>query len=41
LTREELKTWEDSDLIYVAKSIRARKQELEVELRRRGYHFIW
>jgi hypothetical protein len=41
LTREELKTWKDSDLLYVAKSIRARKQELEIELRKRGYRFVW
>jgi hypothetical protein len=41
LTREELKTWKDSDLLDVAKSVRARKQELEIELRKRGYHFIW
>ena len=32
LTREELKTWQDSDVISFAKMVRARKQELEFEL---------
>jgi hypothetical protein len=41
LTREQLKTWQDSDVINFAKMVRARKQELEFELRRRGYHFSW
>jgi hypothetical protein len=41
LTREELKTWQDSDVTHFAKMVRARKQELESELRRRGHHFPW
>jgi len=40
LTQEELQTWEDSKVLKVAKSIRARKQEVEIELRKRGYHFV-
>jgi len=41
LTREELKTWQDSDVTNFAKMVRARKQELEIELRRRGFYFSW
>jgi hypothetical protein len=41
LTREELKSWQDSDVLSVAKMVRARKQELEIELRKRGYYLVW
>ena len=41
LTREELRAWQDSDVMHFAKIVRGRKQELEFELRRRGYHFSW
>ena len=41
LSREELKQWTDSDVISAAKQVRARKHELESELRRRGYYFRW
>jgi hypothetical protein len=41
LTPKELKTWQDTDVLNYAKKVRARKQEMELELRRRGYYFIW
>jgi hypothetical protein len=41
LTRDELKAWHDSDVLHFARLIRARKEELDFELGRRGYHFRW
>jgi len=41
LTPEELSKWIDSDVLDIARLIRARKQEIEFELRRRGYYFQW
>jgi len=41
LTPAELRQWTDSDVLTLAKRIRSRKQELEFELRRRGYYFRW
>ena len=41
LTRDELKTWQDNDVLMFAKMIRARKQELEAEIRRRGFYLSW
>jgi hypothetical protein len=41
LTPKELKTWQDADVVNFAKKVRARKQELELELRRRGYYLSW
>jgi len=41
LTPGELNQWTDSDVLALAKVIRARQQELEFELRRRGYRFSW
>jgi len=41
LTPEDLRQWTDADVLTVAKQVRARKQELESELRRRGYYFRW
>jgi hypothetical protein len=41
LTPEELKALCDPEVLDLAKLVRARKQELEVELIRRGYHFRW
>ena len=35
----DLMYWQDSDLLSLAKIIRARREELEIELRRRGYRF--
>jgi hypothetical protein len=37
----ELKEWNDADVLWFARLVRARKQELESELKRRGYHFVW
>jgi hypothetical protein len=41
LTPQELKVLCDAAVLDLAKSIRARKEELQVELERRGYHFRW
>jgi len=41
LTPEDLKLWTDSDVLTLAKQIRSRKQELDFELRKRGYFFQW
>ena len=42
LTPKELKLWNDSDLLAAARQVRSRKQELEGELKRRGFHlFRW
>ena len=41
LIPEELKAWSDAEVLDLAKLIRARKQELELELVRRGYYFRW
>ena len=41
LTPARLKRWQDDELLSAAKTIRARKQELDSELRRRGYYFSW
>ena len=41
LTPADLKVIIDSDVLRFAKLVRGRKQELEAELRRRGYHFVW
>ena len=40
-TRDELKSWQDGEVLNVAKTVRARKQELEMELRKRGFYFVW
>jgi len=40
-TPAELKGWIDADVLDLARIIRARKQELEFELRKRGYYFRW
>ena len=37
LTREELRTWSDQELVSIAKKVRARVQEIGPELKRRGY----
>jgi hypothetical protein len=36
-----LKLWGDSELLSFAKKLRARTQEIDAELRRRGYYFKW
>jgi len=41
LTPEELKALCDAEVLDLAKLVRARKQELEFELVKRGYHFRW
>lgn len=41
ITPEEFKAWTDVEVLEMAKLIRARQQELESELRRRGYYFRW
>ena|SRR5579862_6124372 len=41
LTPGELRKWTDSDLLGVSKRVKARREELDFELRRRGYFFKW
>jgi len=41
LAPTELKGWVDSDLLRVANLVRGRKQEIESELKRRGFHYVW
>jgi hypothetical protein len=41
LTPSELRSWTDSEVLCAAKLVRARKEELDLELRRRGYLFRW
>jgi hypothetical protein len=41
LTPGELKGWSDASLVDSAKLVRARKQELDSELRKRGYFLKW
>ncbi|HXQ91791.1 MAG TPA: hypothetical protein VN739_02200 [Nitrososphaerales archaeon] len=41
LSPDKLKGWTDSEVVTFAKLIRARKEELEIELRKRDYYFRW
>ena len=41
LTPGELRKWSDSDLLNASKRVKSRKEELDFELRRRGYFFKW
>ncbi len=41
LTPAELRSWTEADLLHAAKLVRGRKDELDHELRRRGYVFRW
>jgi hypothetical protein len=41
LTPLELKAWKESEVLSAARLVRARKDELEMELKRRGYFFRW
>jgi len=41
LSPDKLKRWTDSEVVTFAKLIRARKEELEIELRKRDYYFRW
>jgi hypothetical protein len=41
LTPKELRSWIYEDVLDFARIIRARKQEIEFELRKRGYYFRW
>jgi L-rhamnose isomerase len=37
----ELMKWSDSSLLAISKLLRSRRQELDFELRRRGFYFDW
>jgi hypothetical protein len=41
LTPQELVSWSESSLLDAAKLIRSRKDELDAELRRRGFFIKW
>jgi hypothetical protein len=41
LTPTVLKEWTDNEVLTFAKLVRARRQEIEHELRKRGYFFEW
>jgi hypothetical protein len=41
LSPSKLNGWDEEELLRMAKLIRARKEELDSELRRRGYLFRW
>jgi|SRR5579862_8732087 len=41
LTPAELRNWSEARLLQASKLIRSRKEELEAELRKRGYFFRW
>jgi len=41
LSPKELEVLTDESVLHMARLIRARKEELEFDLRRRGYHFRW
>jgi hypothetical protein len=41
LSPTKLRGWADTDLLHFAKLVRGRKQELESELKKRGFHFVW
>ncbi len=41
LTPGQLKLWEDAEVLAAAKGVRSRQQELQAELKRRGYSFLW
>jgi hypothetical protein len=41
LTPRELRSWSDDSLLDSAKLVRSRQQELDSELRSRGYFFKW
>src|ERR1022692_2468040 len=41
LTAHELRRWSESDLLDAAKVVRARREELDSELRKRGHYFRW
>jgi len=41
LTPSELRGWSDQNLLDGAKLVRSRKEELDSELRRRGFFFKW
>jgi hypothetical protein len=41
LTPAELRRWTEGDLFHAAKLVRGRKDEIDHELRRRGYVFRW
>ncbi|MFI5420242.1 MAG: hypothetical protein ACHQ1H_04685 [Nitrososphaerales archaeon] len=40
LSREELAKWGDQELLATAKKVKARVEELQAELKRRGFLFI-
>jgi hypothetical protein len=41
LTPADLRNWSDSGLVRTSKCIKSRMQELDSELRRRGFYFKW
>lgn len=41
LTPELLEVFSDSEILSLAKIVRARRQELDGELRKRGYYLKW
>jgi len=41
LTPKELRNWSEASVLYAARLIRSRKEELDSELQRRGYYFSW
>jgi len=41
LTPEILKGFSDTEIMSLAKTVRARRQELDGELRKRGYFLKW
>ena len=41
LTPSALKGWEDTQILSFARQLRARKEEISFELKRRGYLFDW
>jgi len=41
LTPQQLEHWSESSLLNAAKLIRSRKDELNAELRKRGFFFRW
>jgi hypothetical protein len=41
LSPKELEEFTDESVLHMARQVRARKEELESDLRRRGYYFRW
>ena len=41
LTLEEIKSWSDEEVLRLAKQIRGKQQQLQFELKKRGFYFSW